>query len=374
MAGIYVHIPFCRKACHYCNFHFSTNTRSMDAMIHAICKELNLRKVYLQDQPVESIYFGGGTPSLVSAELLSQILVHIHQEFQVHHAAEITLEANPDDINPEALQSWRTIGINRLSVGIQSFDPDELMWMNRAHTASQAHACIPMIQESGFSNFSIDLIYGSPMLSDGQLATNIAIAVKHEVPHIAAYALTIEPQTALAHFVAKGKSAATDAEKQVHQSNILMQALEDAGYEHYEISNFAKPGFRSRHNSSYWMGKHYLGVGPGAHSFNGHSRQWNIANNALYLQSIELGEIPEETEHLTPTQQLNEYIMTSLRTIEGLSLAKLETWGSDHAQSVKNAAIPFLADGRLIQHQQALILSRSGKSWADGIAAALFQD
>lgn len=346
----------------------------MDAMIHAICKELNLRKVYLQDQPVETIYFGGGTPSLVSAELLSQILVHIHQEFQVHHAAEITLEANPDDINPEVLQSWRTIGINRLSVGIQSFDPDELMWMNRAHTASQAHACIPMIQESGFSNFSIDLIYGSPMLSDGQLATNIAIAVKHEVPHIAAYALTIEPQTALAHFVAKGKSAATDAEKQVHQSNILMQALEDAGYEHYEISNFAKPGFRSRHNSSYWMGKHYLGVGPGAHSFNGHSRQWNIANNALYIQSIELGEIPEETEHLTPTQQLNEYIMTSLRTIEGLSLAKLETWGSDHAQSVKNAAIPFLADGRLIQHQQALILSRSGKSWADGIAAALFQD
>lgn len=346
----------------------------MDAMIHAICKELSLQKAYLQDQLIETIYFGGGTPSLVSSELLSHILVHIHREFQVHHAAEITLEANPDDIKPETLQAWRTIGMNRLSVGIQSFDPDELVWMNRAHTASQAHACIPMIQESGFTNFSVDLIYGSPMLSDEQLATNIAIAVKHEVPHIAAYALTIEPQTALAHFVAKGKSAATDAEKQVHQSNILMQAMEDAGYEHYEISNFAKPGFRSQHNSSYWMGKHYLGIGPGAHSFNGLSRQWNVSNNALYLQSIELGEIPAETEHLTPTQQLNEYIMTSLRTIEGLSLAKINTWGISQAENIMEAAKPFIADGRLIQHEQALILSRNGKSWADAIAAALFQD
>lgn len=346
----------------------------MDAMMHAIAKELHLRKLYLQDQPIETIYFGGGTPSLVPAELLKELMEQMHALFQVDTAAEITLEANPDDITPESLAAWQQLGVNRLSVGIQSFDADELLWMNRAHTASQAQDCIPMIQASGFTNFSIDFIYGSPILTDAQLIDNIAIAIKHKVPHIAAYALTVEPQTALAHFVEKGKAAGTDAEKQVRQSNILMQAMEDAGYEHYEISNFAMPGFRSQHNSSYWMSKHYLGVGPGAHSFNGHSRQWNISNNALYIQSIELGEIPAEIENLTPAQQLNEYIMTSLRTMEGLSLLKVKEWGEHQAERIIKTAKPFIMDGRLIQQPTALVLSRSGKSWADGIAAALFED
>lgn len=346
----------------------------MDAMMQSIGKELYLRKAYLQEQPIETIYFGGGTPSLVPTALLKQILEEIYQLFEVDANAEITLEANPDDIGMDALQTWRQLGINRLSVGIQSFDANELLWMNRAHTASQAHECIPLIKASGFTNYSIDLIYGSPILTDAQLKENIAIAIKHEVPHIAAYALTVEPQTALAHFVEKGKAAPTDAEKQVRQSNILMQALEDGGYEHYEISNFAKPSFRSRHNSSYWMSKHYLGVGPGAHSFNGNSRQWNVSNNALYIQSLELGEIPAEIETLSPAQQLNEYIMTSLRTMEGLSLVRVSEWGAQEAQRILNAAKPFILDGRLIQQPTSLVLSRSGKSWADGVAAALFQD
>lgn len=346
----------------------------MAAMVDAICKELHLRQAYVEHQQIETIYFGGGTPSLVPAALLRKILDKIYHCFQVADTAEITLEANPDDIHPQALVSWRAMGVNRLSVGIQSFDQDELSWMNRAHSASQAQDCIPLIKQSGFTNFSIDLIYGSPLLSDEQLSKNIAIAVDHQVPHIAAYALTVEPQTALAHFVEKGKSAATDPEKQVRQSNILMQQLEDAGYEHYEISNFAKPGFRSQHNSSYWMGKHYLGLGPGAHSFNGYSRQWNISNNNLYVQSIERGDIPAEVEMLTATQQLNEYIMTSLRTAEGLSLQKAGTWGEHQTARIMRMAEPFIKDGRVIHQSDVLILSRSGKSWADGIAAALFED
>ena len=346
----------------------------MEAVVDAICKELYLRKAYLKAQQIETIYFGGGTPSLVPLAALERILNKIHHYFQVKHTAEITLEANPDDIHPDALGGWQAMGFNRLSVGIQSFDEEELTWMNRAHSASQAKNCIPLIQQSGFTNFSIDLIYGSPILTDEQLIKNIAMAVGHQVPHIAAYALTVEPQTALAHFVEKGKSATTDPEKQVRQSNLLMQQLEDAGYEHYEISNFAKPGFRSQHNSSYWMGKHYLGLGPGAHSFNGNSRQWNISNNSLYIQAIERGDIPAEVEMLTAIQQLNEYIMTSLRTAEGLSLQKAALWGDDQVIRILSLAQPFIKDGRLLHKADALILSRSGKSWADGIAAALFQD
>lgn len=341
-------------------------------MVYAICKEALLQRSYI-NEAIDTIYFGGGTPSLLSSENLKEILDKIHELFSINANAEITLEANPDDINALKLQEWKGTGINRLSIGVQSFFEEDLQWMNRAHNASQAIQSIQMAQENGFTNITIDLIYGTPTLSNIKWQQNFETAVSLNVPHISCYALTVEPKTALEKMITQHKIANVDAATQSRQFELLMQWTEAAGYEHYEISNFAKPGHRSRHNSSYWQGKEYLGLGPSAHSFNGTSRQWNVANNALYLKSIQQNVVPFEKEILTATQQLNEYIMTSLRTMEGLSLQFIiAKWGADAADKILLASKKYLNEAMMYEKNQHLILSKKGKLFADGIAADLF--
>jgi oxygen-independent coproporphyrinogen III oxidase len=374
MAGIYIHIPFCRKACHYCNFHFSTSNKHIDEMVKAICMEMELRKEYLSEK-IETIYFGGGTPSLLSIDNLKLTIDNLHKHFIIEKNAEITLEANPDDINEEKLSGWKSCGINRLSIGVQSFFEEDLEWMNRAHNASQALQSVKLAQQKGFTNISIDLIYGSPTLSDEKWKENLQTAFALHITHLSCYALTVEPKTALAKMINENKKENIDTEKQSRHFEILTQLANEAGYEHYEISNFAKPDLRSKHNSSYWSGKNYLGLGPSAHSFNGESRQWNIANNALYMQSIQQKNISFEIEYLTATQKTNEYIMTALRTIEGINFADGRWRTTD--DSVKNqilkAAKKWEANGNIFKDETRIRLTDKGKFFADGIAADLFR-
>jgi oxygen-independent coproporphyrinogen-3 oxidase len=287
MAGIYIHIPFCRKACHYCNFHFSTSLQYKNDFVTALLKEIDLRVDYLQQELIETIYFGGGTPSLLEEDDLHRIVAHLHRHFKIADNTEITFEANPDDITREKLISWRTNGINRLSIGVQSFFDDDLKWMNRAHSAQQSVQSILLAQEEGINNLTIDLIYGTPTLGNENWEKNFKQAVTLNIPHLSCYALTVEPKTALAKMIAQHKIGDIDSERQATQFLLLTDWATAAGYEHYEISNFAKPGMRSKHNSAYWQGKKYLGLGPSAHSFNGTARQWNIANNSLYVQSLQ---------------------------------------------------------------------------------------
>jgi oxygen-independent coproporphyrinogen-3 oxidase len=373
MAGIYIHIPFCKKACHYCNFHFSTSPQQLPAMADAICHEVLLQKDYLSEE-IHTIYLGGGTPSLLSGQQLQSILQEIHAVFAVAPGAEISLEANPDDITGQALHNWKLAGINRLSIGVQSFFEEDLQWMNRAHNAQQAFAGIELAQREGFSNITIDLIYGTPGLTDEKWKQNVDTALSLNIPHLSCYALTVEPQTALAKMIEKNKSENVDTDTQARQFSLLTQWLAAAGFEHYEISNFARPGYRSRHNSSYWQGKSYLGLGPSAHSFNGTSRKWNIANNALYLKSIQSGILPSETELLTEKQRLNEYIMISLRTIEGISLEKIaEKWGAQQEQRVLQSVEKYIVSAHVQENKGFLQLTQKGKFLADGIAAELFE-
>ncbi len=372
MAGTYIHIPFCRKACHYCNFHFSTTHSLLPQMIEAICREIELRKSYLKES-IRTIYFGGGTPSICSNEQLTLLFDSLKASFVVNQVAEITLEANPDDITMEKLLFWKSLGINRLSIGIQSFREEDLRWMNRAHNAYQAIDCIKMAQKAGFENMSIDLIYGTPTLTDEQWEQNVKQAIELQIPHLSCYALTVESKTALDKMIQLKKTEEPDPEKQARHFELLMQWLEDAGYEHYEISNFAIKGRRSQHNSSYWQGEKYIGLGPSAHSFDGHSRQWNVANNALYLQSIASDQLNFEMEELTPTQTLNEYIMTSLRTIEGLSFEHIRSnWGNDKLVILQNSVREYQTKGHVEEDESSIRLSKSGKLLADGIAADLF--
>ncbi|MEP7253377.1 MAG: radical SAM family heme chaperone HemW, partial [Ginsengibacter sp.] len=322
MAGIYIHIPFCKQACYYCNFHFSTSTALKSDMLQALQKEVELSvdHNYAKGQEISTIYFGGGTPSLLNKRELSDLLSTIKNSYPVNPSAEITLEANPDDIDSVTLNDWKDAGVNRLSIGIQSFKDADLKWMNRAHNAADAAACIQMARDAGFHNFSIDLIYGTPDLDDDEWHQNVKKVLDLQVPHVACYALTVEPGTALQKMIKSGKKEEVSNDDQARQFRLLMQWMHEAGYEHYEISNFAKPGFRSCHNSSYWKGESYVGIGPSAHSYNGDARKWNIANNSLYIQSIKNNTIPFEEEILTADQKLNEYVMTALRTIEGIDL------------------------------------------------------
>jgi oxygen-independent coproporphyrinogen-3 oxidase len=372
--GIYIHIPFCKQACNYCNFHFSTSLAQKEAFIDALVKEIDYPADFIPaDEPIETIYLGGGTPSILATDDLERIFDALHNKFSITKDAEITLEANPDDITNEKLIGWKTIGINRLSVGIQSFLEEELKWMNRAHTAKESLEAIDKINNAGFSNYSIDLIFGSPLLNNDDWIKNMAIAIDKNIPHISSYALTVEPKTVLEKLITKNKRQPIDPEKQAEQFLLLMQTMELAGYEHYEISNFAKPGMRSKHNSSYWQGKKYHGFGPAAHSFNGKNRRWNIANNALYIQSIDKGIISFEEEVLTKTQQLNEYIMTSLRTMEGLDLNYVkEKFGEKASSELLVAGEKYIQSSKMKRETSKLILTKEGKLFADGIAADLF--
>lgn len=373
MAGIYIHIPFCKKACHYCNFHFSTSLQYRDEMVQCLLTETVLQKDYLAGHAIETIYFGGGTPSLLPAADITRLLDEIRIHYSVITGAEITLEANPDDLTAATLHSLRDAGINRLSIGVQSFFEEDLRWMNRAHNASQASGCLELAREAGFDNISIDLIYGGPTLKDEHWKQNVQKAIDLGIPHLSCYALTVEPGTALDHFIQHQKIPPIDPDKAALHFEMLMQWMEEAGYEHYEISNFAKPGKHSRHNSSYWQGRPYLGLGPSAHSFNGLSRQWNVANNSLYMQNIRKGIVPSEIEMLSPKMALNEYIMISLRTSEGCDLERVtERYGQDKSSQILAAAKEFTEKGWMLREGAMLKLTKAGKFFADGIAAAMF--
>ncbi len=371
MAGIYIHIPFCKQACHYCNFHFATSLHYKDEMTKALGREIELQKEYLAHEKIETIYFGGGTPSLMSIEDLAMIINKIKAVFSVLPEAEITLEANPDDITEEKLQSWKETGINRLSIGIQSFFNEDLQWMNRAHNASQAVESLQLAIKH-FDNLTIDLIYGTPQLTNEKWKQNVDIAIALNIPHLSCYALTVEPKTLLHKMIQQHKAEDVNPEKQSEQFLLLMQWLGEAGYEHYEISNFAKPGCRSRHNSSYWQGKKYLGIGPSGHSFNGNSRQWNISNNNTYIESINNSTVPFEKEELTPLQKLNEYIMTSLSTMEGISFETLALQFDIQRNNIIGKAKKFAEDDLIKIEAASMMLTQKGKLLADGIAAALF--
>ncbi len=372
MAGIYIHIPFCKQACHYCDFHFSTSLKYKDELLQALVKEIQLQKDYFNSETIETIYFGGGTPSLLSSDEISLLIGTITGLHTVSSDAEITLEANPDDLHKEKLQSLRQTEINRFSIGIQSFFDDDLEWMNRVHRANEAEASVKRAQDAGFENITVDLIYGYPLLNDQKWKYNLDKVFELGVPHVSSYSMTVEPKTALASFIKKKKQPAMDDQQSAEQFILLMDAMQTHGFEHYEISNFCKPGHYSRHNSNYWKGVKYLGIGPSAHSYNGETRQWNIANNAQYIQAMETGHIPAETETLTETDRLNEYIMTSLRTIWGLELNKLNSIAPGAASQLLIAAKRYFDNYWIEQKDGVIYLTQMGKLYADSIASGLF--
>ena len=370
MAGIYLHIPFCKQACHYCNFHFSTSLKKKDQLLEALLKEIAIQKDFLRDQKVQTIYLGGGTPSILSGEELEQIFHTLYDHFPIASTAEITLEANPDDLSEEKVTELKQLPINRLSIGIQSFDQTDLQWMNRAHNDREAFDCIDRVLAAGFHNLTVDLIYGIPSSSHDIWAKNVQTVLDFQIPHLSCYCLTVEPQTALAHQVKMGKKAPVDDEKATEQFHYLITTLENANYEHYEISNFAKPGFHSQHNSSYWNRVPYLGLGPSAHSFNGIERQWNVANNLQYIKCIQNQETWFEKEFITKLDQYNEYILTRLRTSWGCDLKDINPMYQSYF--LKQIA-PFIEQGLVKSHQDNYTLLPSGKILADHITQTLFK-
>lgn len=373
MAGIYLHIPFCKQACHYCDFHFSTQQDNKTELVQALCQELALQKNYLGNEAVETIYLGGGTPSLLSEKELGDLFHSIHKHFAVTEDAEITLEANPDDLSLENLQAFKKAGINRLSIGIQSFDNAILKFLNRAHSAKEATDCVNLARKVGFGNISIDLIYAIPSQSDDLWIKNIEQAIALSPEHVSAYSLTIEEKTVFGNWLKKGKLKIESDEAAAGQMEILMNLLGDAGYEHYEISNFCRPDYYSRHNSSYWKQKKYLGIGPSAHSYNGSSRQFNIKNNSLYIQSLSQGKIPFEIETLSRANLINEYLLTTLRTSWGCDLNYLVTHFSfDLSVDRKKEIDQFQLLGLIEGKENVLVLTQKGKLLADKIAADFF--
>ena len=341
-------------------------------MVAAIIKEIALQKEYLQGEQLQSVYFGGGTPSLLTIRDVEKIFDTIHQYHSVAADAEITLEANPDDLTIQKLKDLSKTAINRLSIGTQSFFEKDLKWMNRAHTAQEAKTCIQAAQDNGFENITIDLIYGTPTTTNEMWEENIQTAIQLNIPHLSCYCLTVEPDTALDHFVKKGTKEAVDEEKAAQQFEILMDLSARAGYEHYEISNFAKPDRHARHNSNYWLGASYLGIGPSAHSFNGNSRQWNIAHNTKYIKALQENQLTFEKELLTTDQQYNEYILTALRTKWGCQLQKIKAWGVQYEQYFLKTVEPYLKEQLIQESRQTYTLSSKGKLLADRIAMNLF--
>ncbi|MFC3878969.1 radical SAM family heme chaperone HemW [Algoriphagus namhaensis] len=374
LAGIYIHIPFCKQACHYCDFHFSTQLSGAESMVIAICKELELRKNYLAGQTIETVYFGGGSPSILSPQQIDLILASIVKHYNCQWK-EVTLEANPDDLNTENLSSWKAMGIDRLSLGIQSFQPELLAFYNRAHTAEESLQAIDLARNAGFDKFNLDLIYGFPSKTHRQWEEDLSSALAMNPGHLSCYALTVEPKTALGNWTAKGKFEEPSEDFVAEEFEILQSMTEAKGYVQYEISNFALEGKFSLHNSNYWKQIPYLGVGPSAHSFDGKDRGANPRNNIHYVKAIQDNRIPFEIDPLTPSEKLNEYLLTSLRTIWGADLDFVrDTFGVDIGKE-KSAVLEQMKQmGWLIWKENSLSLSKSGKLLADSIAASLFID
>lgn len=372
MPGIYIHIPFCKQACHYCDFHFSTSMGKKDAMIAAIQKELELRKGEYENERVETIYFGGGTPSVLSAVEINSIIDIVYANYTVIDNPEITLEANPDDLSEEKIIELSESSINRLSIGIQSFYEEDLKLMNRAHNTAEAQESLTLATRY-FKNISIDLIYGMPDMTNGRWAENIDKALSFNIPHISSYALTVEPKTALDTFIKKGLIKPVDDEVAQEHFNILLQKMEENGFENYEISNFGKPDYFSKNNTAYWLGKKYIGIGPSAHSFDGIRRGWNINNNAKYIKALDNNELPIEEEVLSKTDKYNEYIMTGLRTIWGVSLDRISLeFGENYHKYLLDQADKYIQEELLMLKNDTLLTTKKGKFLADGIAANLF--
>jgi oxygen-independent coproporphyrinogen-3 oxidase len=374
VSGIYIHIPFCKQACHYCDFHFSTSLKNKEALVKCILNEIDARINYLPNKTIETIYFGGGTPSLLSERDTSQILEKIYKLYKVSNHAEITLECNPDDLSDEKLKELKRLEINRLSIGLQSFDEEELIWMNRAHNAIQSESSVKRAQDKGFDNITIDLIYGSKFSNLFNWKKTLDKAIALQVPHISSYNLTIEEKTKLGHDFKVKKEVAIDDEKSSDLFLEMIDRLEKSSFIHYEISNFAKEGYFSKHNSNYWKGEHYIGLGPSAHSFDGTSRQWNVSNNNLYIKHIEeKSQAYFEKEILTETERFNEYILTSLRTIWGIDLNYLKTnFNSDFIRMFSSKIQEFIKQETVTVKDNTYTLTEKGKLLADKIASELF--
>jgi oxygen-independent coproporphyrinogen-3 oxidase len=373
MAGIYIHIPFCKQKCHYCNFFSVATIRGKDAFIEALLKEIKLRKDYLEGETVKTIYFGGGTPSLLKIEDLRLIIEALRLNFNIDPEAEITLEANPDDINEKAVKDWKNTTVNRLSIGIQSFFDDDLQYLNRVHTAGQAFQAIEITQNAGFENLTIDLIYGIPTLSGEKWQKNLETFFSLDIPHLSAYSLTVEQKTPLDQLIKKGKYAPLDERQSIGHFKFLLDEAGKNHFIHYEISNFAREGYYSKHNSLYWLGGHYLGLGPSAHSFNGHSRQWNVSSISQYIKLDNYHTSVEEKEVLTMEQRYNEYVMTSLRTVWGCDTVHiLQMFGKEQESYFIRNVKPFVEKNHLYREGSKYFLTDEGKLFADGIAAALF--
>ena len=371
MAGLYIHIPFCKQACHYCDFHFSTSLKKKSELVNALCKEMVLRKEEIPG-PLQTIYFGGGTPSLLDAEDLQQIFKTIDDHFKVVAAPEITLEANPDDLTEAKLKMLAVSRINRLSIGVQSFFEEDLKLMNRAHNATEALRCLQLAKQY-FDNISIDLIYGMPDMSDARWQENLDQALALGIPHISSYALTVEPNTTLQKFIEKGVVKPVDDAVAQKHFEILLAHMEKAGFENYEFSNFGKPGYFSQNNTAYWTGKPYLGIGPSAHSFDGNTRSWNINNNPKYIKAIAADTLPIERETLSTTDKYNEYVMTGLRTIWGVSLEKIEKdFGLKFRTYVLQQAQKHIEEHLLFLDDDRIVVTKKGKFLSDGLASDLF--
>lgn len=372
LAGIYIHIPFCRQACHYCDFHFSTNLDRMEQMANMICREIEMRANYLPDKKLETVYFGGGTPSLLTPTSIDKILNQIALTFNSDWK-EVTLEANPDDLSENNLRSWKSLGIDRLSLGIQSFDEEVLKFYNRAHTANESKSAISKARKVGFEKFSLDLIYGFPQENHALWKQDLSEAINQNPGHISSYALTVEPKTALGNWVKKGEFQPSDEDFVAEQFEILQEQTEKAGYIQYEVSNFGKPDQFALHNTNYWKGVPYLGVGPSAHSFDGKNRGANPSNNSLYLKNMESQSSPFVVDNLSDDERLNEYMLTGLRTLWGIDFDIIHReFGYDLLTSKKAILSQMDSAGWIIWKDKNLSLSKSGKLLADSIAEALF--
>lgn len=374
MAGVYIHIPFCKQACHYCNFYFSTTfEKYRSELVAALVQEMKLKSLLFKGKEVETIYFGGGTPSLLIEEEFRTIFNGLKESFKIGKVEEVTIEANPDDVTVENLAIWQSYGINRISLGVQSFFEDDLEQMNRSHSSKQAHNAIKRIKESGIDNYSVDFMFALPLLSNEQLEKNLQIAIDYKVPHVSCYNLTIKEQTALMALIKKGKIEDLSEEKSIQQFKIVMNRLGSNRYHQYEISNYALEGYQSKHNSSYWYQKPYLGIGPSAHSFYESKRTFNISSISKYIKLLGEGKDYFEVEELTEKEFFNEFIMTRLRTSKGLDRRDLEIIFPKFVDAFKEKTSNYLRGGQLAFFGDEYRLTPEGKLMADYITSEFFE-